>query len=79
MARQKPAPRIRQHPEVRAYMTPLPYTIGPKRYLAEAVRTMRDKRVRHLPVLDGGRIVGMLSQRDILIIESLSGVDPKEV
>jgi len=40
---------------------------------------MRDKHVRHLPVLDGGRVVGILSQRDVLIIESLPGVNPDEV
>ena len=79
MARKNPTPRVRQHPEVREYMTSVPYTIGPKRFLAEAVRTMRDKRVHHLPVLEGGRVVGVLSQRDILIIESLPGVNPKEV
>ena len=40
---------------------------------------MRDNRVRHLPVVDGGRVVGVLSQRDILIMESLPGVNPTEV
>jgi len=79
MARTKPIPRVRQHPEVREYMTPAPFTIAPNRMLAEAVRTMRDKHVRHLPVLDGGRVVGMLSQRDVLIIESLPAVNPDEV
>jgi acetoin utilization protein AcuB len=79
MARTKPTPRVRQHPEVREYMTPAPLTIAPNRMLSEAVQTMRDKHVRHLPVLDGGRVVGVLSQRDVLIIESLPGVNPDEV
>jgi len=44
--------------------------------LQEAVRLMRAHQVRHLPVLEEGRVVGMLSQRDVHLIESLPGVDP---
>ena len=40
---------------------------------------MRDHQVRHLPVVEHDRVVGMLSQRDILIMESLPGVNPTEV
>ena len=40
---------------------------------------MRDHGVRHLPVLDGGQIVGMLSQRDLLLVEAMPGVNPTEV
>jgi acetoin utilization protein AcuB len=79
MARHKNTPPVRQHPEVREYMTPAPFTVAPNRMLSEAVHVMRDKHVRHLPVLDGGRVVGVLSQRDVLIIESLPGVNPDEV
>jgi len=79
MARHKNMAPVRQHPEVREYMTPAPFTIAPNRMLSEAVQTMRDKHVRHLPVLDGGRVAGVLSQRDVLIIESLPGVNPDEV
>jgi CBS domain-containing protein len=31
---------------------------------------MRDHHVRHLPVLDGGRIVGIVSERDLLLLEA---------
>lgn len=40
---------------------------------------MRDNVVRHLPVLDGGKIVGMVSARDLLLIETMPGVNPTEV
>jgi acetoin utilization protein AcuB len=70
---------VRESPAVREYMTPSPLTVLPTSSLSKAVKIMRDHQVRHLPVIDGGRIVGVLSQRDILIMESLPGVNPTEV
>ena len=40
---------------------------------------MLDQGIRHLPVLDGGKIVGLLSERDLLLVESLPGVNPTDV
>ena len=79
MTSRKTAVPVRQYPEVREHMTTSPLTIAPTSSLSKAVRTMRDNRVRHLPVVDRGRVVGVLSQRDILIMESLPGVNPTEV
>jgi len=42
-----------------------PVTIGADDDLDEALRTMTDHDVRRLPVIDGDRLVGMLSQADI--------------
>jgi acetoin utilization protein AcuB len=61
------------------FMTRSVHTIGTKSPLAEAHRMMNDNAIRHLPVLEGGRLVGMLSQRDLHLIETLKDVDPKEV
>jgi acetoin utilization protein AcuB len=68
-----------QFPVVRQYMTPAPHTIGRTRSLAAARQMMLDHGVRHLPVLDGGRIAGLLSERDLFLVESLPGVDPAAV
>src|SRR5438309_2515853 len=40
-------------------------TIDPGASLREAARVMTDKWIRHLPVLDRGKLVGVLSQRDL--------------
>ena len=70
---------VRQYPAIREHMTPSPVTIARSRSLAAAQQVMRAHQVRHLPVLDGGRIVGVVSERDILLVESLPGVTPAEV
>ena len=66
-------------PTVRSYMTPGPHTIERRATLAEAQTAMRRFGVRHLPVVDGGRLVGILADRDVWLIETLKDVDPTEV
>jgi acetoin utilization protein AcuB len=70
---------VRQYPTVKEYMTPSPLTIAPTQSLTAAHKVMREHQVRHLPVLDGGRVVGMVSQRDLFLVESLPGATPNEV
>jgi acetoin utilization protein AcuB len=60
-------------------MSAAPSTVGPEQTLATAHRLMRAKRIRHLPVLRAGKLVGILSQRDLLLIETLPDVDPATV
>jgi acetoin utilization protein AcuB len=60
-------------------MTRAPYTIGDQQTLAAAHRLMNEHGIRHLPVLDAGRLVGILSQRDLHLIETLRDVNPEEV
>jgi acetoin utilization protein AcuB len=69
----------RSNVRVRDYMTRAPRTIRRGQTLAEAHRVMRQNRIRHLPVLDGDKLVGIVSQRDLALIESLPDVDPAEV
>jgi len=40
-------------------------TVGPGTSLREAAKIMADLWIRHLPVLDSGKLVGVLSQRDL--------------
>ncbi|MEM4336651.1 MAG: CBS domain-containing protein [Candidatus Woesearchaeota archaeon] len=43
--------------------------ITPERDIYEAIITMRDKNVRHLPVMEKGKLVGFLTGKDILKIQ----------
>lgn len=64
---------------VRDYMTPSPHTVGVALSLADAAETMRRHRVRHLPVLRGGAVVGILSERDVQLISGLPSVNPASI
>lgn len=61
---------------VRRYMTSMPRTIGVEQTVATAAAIMRDEDIRHLPVLQGSALVGLLSERDVALVEALDGVDP---
>jgi CBS domain-containing protein len=56
-------------------MTLQPLTIGRDQTLEVAHRMMREHGVRHLPVLERGQLVGILSQRDLYFLETIAGVD----
>lgn len=47
------------------WMTPHPETIAPWASAEEALRVMVEGGFRHLPVVDQGKLVGMLSMRDL--------------
>lgn len=64
---------------IRAFMTATPHTIGQTQPLARAHERMRAQGVRHLPVLEAGKLVGILSHRDALFVETLRDVDPEKV
>jgi acetoin utilization protein AcuB len=57
-------------------MTPHPHSIGRDQPLARAHEFLNEHKIRHLPVLDGGTLVGVLTDRDLHLIETLRDVDP---
>ncbi len=50
--------------QVSNYMTRDPYTVGPTTTFGEAYVRARSHGFRHLPVLEGGSLVGIVSDRD---------------
>lgn len=46
-------------------MTPNPRTIGPDATVGEAMDAMLDGGFRHLPVIEGEKLVGIVSMRDL--------------
>lgn len=66
-------------PPIFKYMTTSPHTIEATATIADAAKKMAEHRIRHLPVVSGSKVVGLLSQRDVTVIETLKDVDPKVV
>jgi acetoin utilization protein AcuB len=59
--------------KVGSYMTKAPLTIGAEQTLKTARQLMSQHHVRHLPVLHGGDLVGVLSDREVQSLEALPG------
>jgi len=53
------------HEIVRTWMTPDPITITPETRMHQAQKIMLEKGIRRLPVLDGKKLVGILTYGDI--------------
>jgi acetoin utilization protein AcuB len=60
-------------PEIRRIMTPFPHVIAADAPLSEAREFLNHHRLHHLPVMDSGRLVGIISDRDLKL---LLGLDP---
>lgn len=54
---------------VKEVMTPEPDTVSPDTTAIDALRLMQDGGYRHLPVVDGGRVLGLVSRRDFYGVE----------
>jgi len=61
---------------VSKFMTKDPHCIQRDEPLRQAHRLMRHFHVRHLPVLDGDELIGLVSERDLYLLETLRGVNP---
>ena len=61
---------------IRDVMTPNPRTVSPDDSILSAARIMRDEDTGAVPVVDNGRPVGMVTDRDIVIRAVAKGLPP---
>lgn len=66
-------------PKIQKYMTTVPICIGRTDTIAEAHKVMRAHDIRHLPVVEGEKLAGIVTQRDLHLIETLKDVDAEKV
>jgi acetoin utilization protein AcuB len=60
---------------VKEFMTHMPHTIGHDISVEKAIDMMKQYSCHHLPVLDGGKLVGIVSDRDIQTLSKLAKFD----
>ncbi|QJD79088.1 CBS domain-containing protein [Spirosoma rhododendri] len=51
---------------VRDVMTPNVITIEPEQRLEDCMQIMSDKHIRHLPVMESGKLIGIISINDVV-------------
>lgn len=61
------------------YMTPSPHVVQSAASLASARDLMREVGARQLPVVEDGKLVGIVSEHDLLVLETLTDVDPSRI
>jgi len=64
---------MKQMPRIDKFMTTLPHTIGSDIPLDTAVKMMKEQGIRHLPVQTAGKLVGVLTDRDVKLALSFAG------
>jgi CBS domain-containing protein len=64
------------HTKIRDVMTANPRTIEPSTSVQEAAKLMRDQDVGPIPIVERGSVVGILTDRDIVLRVVAEGKDP---
>jgi CBS domain-containing protein len=60
------ASKVSRKTPVSEIMTPDPVTVAPSDTVASCMQLMTDRRIRHLPVIDNGSLVGLISIGDVV-------------
>jgi CBS domain-containing protein len=62
--------RTSRETEVREVMSSPVVVVTPETSIDEAMAIMTDRKIRHVPVVDGGDVVGMISIGDLVAFQS---------
>ena len=65
--------------QVKNFMTESPHAIGSDQSIKFAHERLTQWGAHHLPVLEGGQLVGVLSERDIALIRAISPNDLESI
>ena len=61
---------IGEHPTVAALMVKNPLTIGPEMPTLEVMKLMRERRVSCLPVVEGDKLIGVITEADLIEVSA---------
>lgn len=69
---------LKHMPHILAVMTPFPYSIDMDASLTQAMDMMQKHKIRHLPVMEQGSLVSVLTDRDIkMALDPSLGLPPR--
>src|SRR5438270_128596 len=71
------SPRKEAAMKISEIMTTKPATVGPDATLGEVATLMRQEDCGSIPVVEDGRLVGIVTDRDIVVRAIAAGKDPK--
>ncbi|MDE9449842.1 cyclic nucleotide-binding/CBS domain-containing protein [Aliiroseovarius sp. Z3] len=60
---------------VSAVMTPNPITLAPSAIGSDVLHVMMEKRIGHLPIVEGDKLVGIVSQTDLTRFQAVSSAE----
>lgn len=66
---------MKSMPQIQKVMTAMPHSIGKAIPLKKAMGMMSELSIRHLPVQEGGHLVGVLTDRDVKLASSFASPD----
>jgi acetoin utilization protein AcuB len=58
---------MRRVPRIKSVMTPFPYSVAADATITDARALMAAHHVRHLPVKKGTSLIGVISERDVIV------------
>lgn len=70
---------MKQMPHIHKFMTAMPHTTERQISIKKALELMRRYAIRHLPVLEGSELVGVITDRDVKLAASFKGADEMTV
>ena len=62
-------------PAIDRYMTKQPWTLSGDATMADARRLMTAQHIRHIPIMDRGKLVGIVTDRDLRWAETMPDPD----
>lgn len=66
-------------PTVETFMTRTPFSVTSNDTLDRARVLMNEHAIRHVPVVDGDDLVGMVVDRELVVLETIPGLKPSLV
>lgn len=61
--------------KVEAFMTPMPITVDAESTVSDVVRLMKDRDIRHVPVQDGTKLAGLITERGVNVAVCFGSAD----